>query len=98
LTYDTNVITIEVLSNNNTFVVKLNAWWTELLPTFPILKKDRSRFLWLCIARIDCWMPEPIPMKPTTYIMAPQPTPTSYLIKLSQQSLCPYVYSFTVAR
>jgi hypothetical protein len=25
LTYDTNVITIEVLSNNNTFVVKLNA-------------------------------------------------------------------------
>jgi hypothetical protein len=46
---------------------------------------------------INFWMLEPIFMKPSTYIMPPEPISTAYFINPSHQSVCLYVCPPTVA-
>jgi hypothetical protein len=41
---------------------------------------------------INFWIPEPIFMKISTYIMAPEPILTAYLKNPFQQFVCLYMY------
>jgi hypothetical protein len=53
----------------------------------------------LCVSPpINYWMPKPIFMKVSMYIMAPESITTAYFMNSSHQSVCLYMYPLFVAR